>query len=415
MRNTEIADALSELGTLYELDGAIRYRVLAYREAARVIRESPVSVAELARAGTRNRAPRRSARRCRRRSSPWSTTGEIPSAAKLKREVPGVPGRGDPGPRASARRRPAGSTTSSASQTWTTCARRPRRSASAASRAWARRLEENVLAALEQARRPRDRRSGGCSRRCSPIAERARGGASRANPASDAVEVAGSARRRGGDLQGRRPDRDRRPIRRRSPGAARAPARRRERRSAGEAGARGSSPTTASRSTCGSSRPRRTGTCSSTSPAPPSTTSKLRERAVGDGPLGLRARDRRDAESGEIATCATEAEVYERLGLPYIEPELREGERRDRAAAEGAARAGRPSTTSAATCTATRPSPTASNTLEEMAAAARDRGYAYLAVTDHSASHGFGNDVTSPSAGAADRGGPRARTRGSGI
>ena len=29
-----------------------------------------------------------------------------------------------------------------------------------------------------------------------------------------------------------------------------------------------------------------------------------------------------------------------------------------------------------------------------MAEAARARGYAYLAVTDHSASHGFGNDVT---------------------
>ena len=29
-----------------------------------------------------------------------------------------------------------------------------------------------------------------------------------------------------------------------------------------------------------------------------------------------------------------------------------------------------------------------------MAEAARRRGYAYLAVTDHSASHGFGNDVS---------------------
>jgi DNA polymerase (family 10) len=34
------------------------------------------------------------------------------------------------------------------------------------------------------------------------------------------------------------------------------------------------------------------------------------------------------------------------------------------------------------------------NSLEQMAEAARKRGYAYLAVTDHSASHGFGNDVT---------------------
>jgi DNA polymerase (family 10) len=33
------------------------------------------------------------------------------------------------------------------------------------------------------------------------------------------------------------------------------------------------------------------------------------------------------------------------------------------------------------------------NTLEEMAAAALTRGYEYIAITDHSASHGFGNDV----------------------
>jgi DNA polymerase (family X) len=32
-------------------------------------------------------------------------------------------------------------------------------------------------------------------------------------------------------------------------------------------------------------------------------------------------------------------------------------------------------------------------TIEEMAAAARERGYDYVAITDHSASHGFGNDV----------------------
>ena len=34
------------------------------------------------------------------------------------------------------------------------------------------------------------------------------------------------------------------------------------------------------------------------------------------------------------------------------------------------------------------------NTLEEMAEAARGRGYAYMAITDHSASHGFGDNVT---------------------
>src|SRR6185503_16002039 len=33
-------------------------------------------------------------------------------------------------------------------------------------------------------------------------------------------------------------------------------------------------------------------------------------------------------------------------------------------------------------------------TLEEMAFAARERGFEYLAITDHSATHGFGNEVS---------------------
>ena len=48
------------------------------------------------------------------------------------------------------------------------------------------------------------------------------------------------------------------------------------------------------------------------------------------------------------------------------------------------------------------------NTLDEMAeAAGRDRGYAYMAITDHSASHGFGDDVSAERLWRADRGGPR--------
>ena len=51
MRNAEIADAFDELASLYELDGAVVYRVVAYRNAAKAIREAGVSVAELAAAG----------------------------------------------------------------------------------------------------------------------------------------------------------------------------------------------------------------------------------------------------------------------------------------------------------------------------------------------------------------------------
>ena len=38
-------------------------------------------------------------------------------------------------------------------------------------------------------------------------------------------------------------------------------------------------------------------------------------------------------------------------------------------------------------------SPTVTPPIEEMAVAARERGYEYVAITDHSATHGFGNDV----------------------
>ena len=47
-------------------------------------------------------------------------------------------------------------------------------------------------------------------------------------------------------------------------------------------------------------------------------------------------------------------------------------------------------------------------TIEQMAEAARERGYEYLAITDHSASHGFGNHVTPDELRAPDRAGARA-------
>ena len=49
--NAEIAAALDELGDLYELDGAVIHRIVAYRNAAKAVRDAPVSVAALAREG----------------------------------------------------------------------------------------------------------------------------------------------------------------------------------------------------------------------------------------------------------------------------------------------------------------------------------------------------------------------------
>src|ERR687888_811871 len=87
MRNAEIAAAMNELATLYELDGAIRYRVLAYREAARVISQSPVSIEELTRAGKVTDLPGIGPT-LEQKIKDLLDTGEIPAAKKLKAKFP---------------------------------------------------------------------------------------------------------------------------------------------------------------------------------------------------------------------------------------------------------------------------------------------------------------------------------------
>ena len=51
MTNAQIAAAFDELGDLYELDGAVQYRVIAYRTAAKAVRDASVSVEQLVRDG----------------------------------------------------------------------------------------------------------------------------------------------------------------------------------------------------------------------------------------------------------------------------------------------------------------------------------------------------------------------------
>ena len=87
MTNAEIAAALDELGALYELDGAVKYRVLAYGTAAKAIRESPVSVAELAAAGKATEIPG-VGKTLAEKIDALLDTGEIPAAAKLKAKFP---------------------------------------------------------------------------------------------------------------------------------------------------------------------------------------------------------------------------------------------------------------------------------------------------------------------------------------
>ena len=99
-----------------------------------------------------------------------------------------------------------------------------------------------------------------------------------------------------------------------------------------------------------------------------------------------------DDATGDTLRCSTEEEVYERLGLAYPEPELRE----NRGELDGDFTP--PKLVTLADIRGDLHSHTTASdghySIEEMARAALDRGYEYFAITDHSATHGFGNHVT---------------------
>jgi DNA polymerase (family 10) len=110
---------------------------------------------------------------------------------------------------------------------------------------------------------------------------------------------------------------------------------------------------------------------------------ELREDAVKRG-LSVSEYGVKDVESGEVFTARTEEELYERLGYAWIPPELREG-----AGELAAARKGElPELVELKDLRGdlhmhSTWSNDGKNTLEEMAAAAKGRGYDYVAITDH--------------------------------
>ena len=118
---------------------------------------------------------------------------------------------------------------------------------------------------------------------------------------------------------------------------------------------------------------------------------RLREQAVRKG-LHVSEYGVLDDATGDTHLCASEAEVYELLGLPLVPPELREnrgelepGWKVPELVAVQDLRGDLHCHTIASD---------GRNTVEEMVAGAVDRGLEYIAITDHSATHGFGNDVT---------------------
>src|SRR5918992_1158744 len=85
--NAQIAAALDELGDLYELDGAVSYRVIAYRNAAKAVRESPVSIAAMTREGRVTTVPG-IGKTLEEKLLALDETGDIPSAQKLRAKYP---------------------------------------------------------------------------------------------------------------------------------------------------------------------------------------------------------------------------------------------------------------------------------------------------------------------------------------
>jgi len=119
---------------------------------------------------------------------------------------------------------------------------------------------------------------------------------------------------------------------------------------------------------------------------------RLRELAQQRG-LSLSEHGFKKAGGGEIL-CGSEEEVYRRLGLPWIPPELRE----DRGEIQAAQRGEVPALVTLADLTAELHAHSTwsdgQNSIEEMARAAQSLGLKALVISDHSQSLGVANGLT---------------------
>ena len=387
MRNAEIAAALRELGILYELDGADRFRVLAYREAARTVAQSPVSIEQLAEEGRLTELPA-IGKTLAQKIETLIETGSIPSADKLKAKFPAtlvevtrVPGLG-----AKTARRIYDEI---GVENLTQLKEAAEQGRISAIRGLGPKTEENILSSLEGVT------EDGIGERLLlsqvlPIADEICGDLKELGVANR-IELAGSARRwtetcKDLDLIATTDD---------PAGLVQALATHglsAETRRGGDAAA---SILTHSglkvdlrigtEETFGDLLQHFTGSAEHNV--------ELRERALARG-FSVSEHGVAEVDGKKVHRFADEAGVYELLGLPYIEPELREGRGEIEAGDTGEL----PDLVTVdhirgdLHCHTTLSD--GRNSLEEMAEAARGRGYAYLAITDHSASHGFGNDVS---------------------
>jgi DNA polymerase (family 10) len=391
LSNAAIADALEELGDLYELDGAIVHRVLAYRTAARSVRDASVSVAALALQGRASELPGIGAT-LQEKILALAQTGTIPAAVRLREQFPAglvavtrLPGLGAKRARLLH------------SELGVDSLEKLREAALAQRirtvRGLGPKLEERVLAALAE----------GAGERTQPrlllpkaleLGEALAAGLSELGGAETQVLVAGSARRWADSVK----DVDLVAVTTRPTTLAKSLVKLEEIESVGSAGKAGARARTHS------------GVSVDLRIAKPSQLGNLLQHFTGSGRHNAAMREaavRRglhvseygllDDAIGRTRTCTSEAELYELLGLAYIEPELRE-DRGELDAARLDGGAGLPALIELGDMRGDLHSHTVAsdgrNTIEEMGEAARERGYEYLAITDHSATHGFGNDVS---------------------
>jgi DNA polymerase (family 10) len=386
--NAEIATALEELGVLYELDGAVKYRVLAYGTAAKAIRESPVSVADLAAAGRATEIPG-VGKTLAEKIEALLATGEIPAAVKLKAkfpptliEVTRVPGVG-----AKTARRLFDEIGVATLDDLRAAAEGER---IRGMKGLGPKAEENILAGLERLGEPGEGSGRVLLSMARPIAEElAR--TLREHPAADRVEVAGSVRRWAEtckDIDLIATAEDPQALAEHFVAGPLIAA-------AGKPGPNGVRAQTQNGISVDLRivAPRAFGNLLQHFTGSQAHNVQLREDAVARG-LSVSEHGITEVESGEVELCAGEEAVYERLGYAYVEPELREGRGELKAAREGKL----PELVSLDDVNGDLHSHTTlsdgRNTLEEMAEAGRERGYAYMAITDHSASHGFGDHVS---------------------
>ena len=387
MKNAEIAAAFDELGTLYELDGAVIHRVLAYRNAAKAIRESGKSVAELAAQG-RATDLAGVGKTIAEKIDALLAEGDIPAAVKLRERIPAglvqvtrIPGLG---PKRAKLLHDQLGITSLDDLRQAAEAEQLRTVAGFGAKA-----EENVLAALA-AGADGEQKARTLLSKALVVGEELVA-ALREHPGAIRVELAGSARRWAETCK------DLDIVASASDPAALIAA----------FGALDAVDEVSSSGTAGARATTVQGIPVDLRIVPEDKFGNLLQHFTGSGRHNeaLRTAAVRQGihvseygvavdETETTHACTTEEEVYELLGMAYVPPELRE----DRGELEAARKGELPELISLADIKGDLHSHTVASdgraTITEMAEAARERGYAYLAVTDHSATHGFGNHVT---------------------